>query len=75
VLFVNATHDAASNYQQATATAARLPGARLLTLDGSAHPASFVRSSCLIDHITSYLVNRELPHAGAVCRPDQQPFE
>jgi pimeloyl-ACP methyl ester carboxylesterase len=75
VLFVNATLDAASNYQQATATAARLPGARLLTLDGPAHPASFVRSSCLIDHITSYLVNRELPHAGAVCRPDQQPFE
>jgi pimeloyl-ACP methyl ester carboxylesterase len=75
VLFVNATLDAASNYEQATATAERLPGARLLTLDGSAHPASFVPSTCLTDHITSYLVDRNLPDAGAVCRSDQQPFE
>jgi pimeloyl-ACP methyl ester carboxylesterase len=75
VLFVNATLDAASNYQQATATAARLPGSRLLTLDGSAHPASFVSNACLTDHITSYLVDRTLPDVGAVCRPDQQPFE
>jgi pimeloyl-ACP methyl ester carboxylesterase len=74
VLFVNATLDAASNYEQAIATAERLPGARLLTLDGSAHPASFAASSCLTDRITSYLVNTELPAAGAVCRPDQQPF-
>jgi pimeloyl-ACP methyl ester carboxylesterase len=75
VLFVNATLDAASNYEQATGTAERLPGSRLLTLDGSAHPASFVSSSCLTDHITSYLVDRNLPDAGAVCRPDRQPFE
>jgi pimeloyl-ACP methyl ester carboxylesterase len=75
VLFVNATLDAASNYQQATATAERLPGSRLLTLDGSAHPASFVSNACLTAHITSYLVDQKLPDAGAVCRPDQQPFE
>ena len=75
VLFVNATLDAASNYEQATATAQRLPGSRLLTLEGSAHPASFVSSSCLTDRITRYLVNRELPTADAVCRPDRQPFE
>jgi len=75
VLFVNATLDAASNYEQAVATAKRLPGSRLLTLDGSAHPASFVPSACLTERITSYLVARKLPAAGAVCRSDQQPFE
>jgi len=74
-LFVNATLDAASNYEQATATAARLPGSRLLTLDGPGHPASFVPNSCLTAHITSYLVNQQLPDAGAVCAPEQQPFE
>jgi pimeloyl-ACP methyl ester carboxylesterase len=74
VLFVNATLDAASNYEQAVATSQRLPGSRLLTLDGSAHPASFVPNTCLTDHITSYLVNRVLPDAGAVCLPEQGPF-
>jgi pimeloyl-ACP methyl ester carboxylesterase len=74
VLFVNATLDAASNYEQAVATSERLPGSRLLTLDGSAHPASFVPNTCLTDHITSYLVDQVLPDAGAVCRPEQGPF-
>jgi pimeloyl-ACP methyl ester carboxylesterase len=75
VLLVNATLDAASNYQQATVTAQRLPGSRLLTLEGSAHPASFVSNACLTAHITSYLVDKQLPNAGAVCQPDQHPFE
>jgi hypothetical protein len=34
-----------------------------------------VPNACLTGHITSYLVQQELPDAGAVCRPDQQPFE
>jgi len=75
VLFVNATLDAASDYRQAATTAARLPGARLLTLAGSAHPATFVPNACLIAATTAYLVDLQLPEAGAVCHSDVQPFE
>ncbi len=75
VLFVNATFDAASNYDQARATSERLPGSRLLTVDGAAHPASFVPSACVSEAVTRYLVDQVLPEVGAVCSFDQQPFE
>jgi pimeloyl-ACP methyl ester carboxylesterase len=74
VLFVNATFDAASNYEQAATTAARLPGSRLLTVDGAGHPASFVPNTCLAGAVTRYLVNQALPEPGATCRPDDDPF-
>ena len=75
VLFVNAIFDAASNYDQALATSQRLPGSRLLTLEGAAHPSSFVPSTCVSETVTRYLVDQVLPAVGAVCHPDQQPFE
>ena len=74
VLFVNATFDAASNFQQATRTAARLPGSRLLTVEGAGHPASFIPNACLATAVTRYLAEQALPDRGATCRPDADPF-
>jgi pimeloyl-ACP methyl ester carboxylesterase len=74
VLFVNARFDAASPYDRAVNVASNLPGARLLTLEGAAHPASFVPDTCLTEAIGRYLVEQELPLKGAVCETDTPPF-
>jgi hypothetical protein len=74
LLFVNALFDAASNYRQAKATAAAVPGGRLLTVDGPGHPASFIPNACLSAKTSAYLLHTELPPPGAVCTPDAVPF-
>jgi pimeloyl-ACP methyl ester carboxylesterase len=74
VLFVNARFDAASPYDRAVDVASKVPGARLLTLEGAAHPASFVPDACLTEAIGRYLVEQQLPLTGAVCQPDIPPF-
>ena len=55
-------------------TAAALPGARLLTLDGPGHPASFVPNTCITGAIDAYLLDQQLPADGAVCPPEFDPF-
>ncbi|MCX5233205.1 alpha/beta hydrolase [Streptomyces sp. NBC_00233] len=74
LLFVNGTSDAASNYEQAVKTVAVVPGARLLTVNGPGHPASFIPNSCLSDAAERYLVSLRLPEKGTVCTPDLAPF-
>jgi pimeloyl-ACP methyl ester carboxylesterase len=74
LLFVSSRFDAASSYEHTQALVASIPGARLLTLEGAGHPASFVPDTCINDAITKYLVGQETPAAGTICQPDLRPF-
>jgi pimeloyl-ACP methyl ester carboxylesterase len=74
VLFVSSRFDAASSYEHTQALVASIPGARLLTLEGAGHPASFVADSCISQAVASYLIGQELPPTDAVCQPELQPF-
>ena len=74
LLFVASRFDAASSIAHTRTLVASIPGARLLTLDGAGHPASFVPDTCINDAIDSYLVDKQMPAAGAVCQPDFPPF-
>jgi pimeloyl-ACP methyl ester carboxylesterase len=74
VLFLNSRFDAASNYDEAQAAAAAMPGARMLTLDGPGHPASFVPNACISAAVTAYLVDGTLPSLGATCANEVLPF-
>jgi pimeloyl-ACP methyl ester carboxylesterase len=74
VLVVGTRFDPATPYQAARTVAARLPGARLLTLDGFGH-TSLAQSTCVDRYTAAYLIHGALPPAGATCRPDHQPFD
>ena len=74
VLFVNSRFDAANPYERAVANARRTPGARLLSVEGAGHPASFIPNECLADAVGRYLVEQQLPEPGAVCAADILPF-
>jgi pimeloyl-ACP methyl ester carboxylesterase len=74
MLFVNSRFDAASPYARAAAVAARTPGARLLTVEGAGHPASFIPNECVAAAVGAYLVDLTLPAAGAVCAAEITPF-
>jgi len=74
VLFVNLTHDAASNPAIAATTAARLPDSRLLLVDGVGHPSFVAPSGCRDAAVATYLVDFLLPAANITCPSDAQPF-
>ena len=74
MLFVNTRFDAASPLERAAEVAARTPGARLLTVEGAGHPASFIPNGCVGAAVTAYLVDRILPATGAVCAAELEPF-
>jgi pimeloyl-ACP methyl ester carboxylesterase len=74
MLFVNSRFDAASPYLRAVEVAGRVPNARLLTVEGAGHPASFIPNGCLSDAVGRYLIELRPPHPGAVCKPDFVPF-
>jgi pimeloyl-ACP methyl ester carboxylesterase len=75
LLFVNARFDAASSFEHTQAVVASIPGARLLTLEGAGHPASFVPDNCIASAVTAYVVDRQMPAEGASCQPEFRPFE
>ncbi|HEV7653977.1 MAG TPA: alpha/beta hydrolase [Mycobacteriales bacterium] len=74
VLVVGTRFDPATPYQAARTVAARLPGARLLTLDGYGH-TSLAQSACIDRYQAAYLIRGALPPRGATCEPDHQPFD
>jgi pimeloyl-ACP methyl ester carboxylesterase len=74
VLVVGTRFDPATRYQAAQATAARLPGAALLTLDGYGH-TSLGSSTCIDRFTAAYLIQGAVPPNGATCEPDHQPFD
>jgi len=74
VLVVGTRFDPATRYQAAQATAARMPGAALLTLNGYGH-TSLGSSTCIDRFTAAYLIRGVVPPKGATCQPDHQPFD
>ncbi len=71
ILVVGITGDHATHYEGAKELVEQLGNARLLTLEGTGHGASFMgRSSCADEAVAAYLVRGELPAEGAVCTDD-----
>jgi pimeloyl-ACP methyl ester carboxylesterase len=71
ILVMGITGDHATPYAGAQQLVDELGNARLLTLDGRGHIASFGgRSSCADAAAIAYLVDGELPPEGTVCTDD-----
>ena len=75
LLFIGNLRDPATRYQDAVSASARMPGARLLTIDGTGHTSLTQDSSCARRVIAAYLVRKELPRRGSVCSPDHGLFD
>lgn len=68
ILVIGITGDHATPYAGAQQLVDELGNARLLTLDGAGHIATFAnRSSCADAAATAYLLEGELPAEGTVC--------
>lgn len=71
VLVYGITGDHATPFEGAQRLVEELGNARLVTLDGNGHIATFQgRSSCADDIAKNYLLKRELPAEGTVCTDD-----
>ena len=71
ILVIGITGDHATPYEGAQQMVRELGNARLLTLEGHGHGASFAnRSTCADDFATDYLLTGELPPKDAVCTDD-----
>lgn len=71
ILVIGITGDHATPYAGAERLVSELGNARLLTLEGTGHGASFMnRSTCADDVATDYLLSGELPPKGTVCTDD-----
>ncbi|HEY3190632.1 MAG TPA: alpha/beta hydrolase [Solirubrobacteraceae bacterium] len=75
-LVVGTTFDPATPYADAKALVTTLGNARLLTLDGDGHGASYINGNgtCIDDAVTAYLVDQQLPGVGKVCDQAPQTF-
>jgi pimeloyl-ACP methyl ester carboxylesterase len=73
VLVVGNLWDPATNYDNAVATAALLPGSRLLSSDSWGHTA-YGTSACVTDAVDAYLLSVRLPEPGTLCVGNDQPF-
>lgn len=71
ILVIGITGDHATPYTGAEEMVRQLGNARLLTLDGNGHAASYTgRSQCIDAAATAYLVDGVLPDRGTVCTDD-----
>lgn len=71
ILVFGVTGDHATPYAGAKQMVEELGNARLITLEGSGHIASFSnRSTCADDAAVAYLLRGELPAEGTVCTDD-----
>ena len=71
ILVIGITGDHATPFEGAQQMVNELGNARLLTLDGTGHGASFMnRSTCADDFATAYLLTGELPPKDTVCTDD-----
>lgn len=73
ILVVGNFFDPATRYESAVSLTHLLASARLLTLDGWGHTATF-KSACIDNATTRYLVDGTLPPVGTICKPDMTPF-
>ncbi len=74
IMVVSTRFDPATPYEGAVATAARFPGARLLTVNGYGHTSSAMPSACVQRSVAYYLLTQKPPRKGAYCRQDETPF-
>ena len=71
ILVIGITGDHATPFEGAQQLVSELGNARLLTLEGTGHGASFVnRSGCADAYASAYLLEGELPPPDAVCTDD-----
>lgn len=71
ILVIGITGDHATPYPYAQELVQELGNARLLTLDGQGHAASYSdRSHCVDTAVTQYLLDGTLPSEGSVCTDD-----
>lgn len=71
ILVIGITGDHATPYEGAQEMVRELGNARLLTLEGRGHAASFGnRSTCTDDYATAYLLEGKLPPKDTVCTDD-----
>jgi pimeloyl-ACP methyl ester carboxylesterase len=75
ILLIGARYDAGTPFRNAQVAQRRLGNAVLLTLNGYGHPSYQVPSKCIDRARSRYLIDLITPPKGAVCQPDQTPFE
>jgi pimeloyl-ACP methyl ester carboxylesterase len=73
VLVVGNYFDGVTGYAGAVSASKALPNSRLLSYAGWGHTA-FGRSDCVVDHVTSYLLEGKLPPRNSVCPANPNPF-
>lgn len=66
VLVISSRHSAYAPYSHAQRIARNLPRGRLLTYEGDTHIV-FLSSECAKQRLSTYLIERKLPPAGASC--------
>lgn len=67
ILVVSTKHDPATPYQWGVRLADELASGHLLTWTGTNHTAYLSGSSCIDEHIDSYLLHGTVPSEGTVC--------
>jgi len=75
LLVGNSEGDPATPYEDAVSTTRRLADARLLTYQAWGHAAFLGASRCIDAAVERYLIAKQLPPRGKVCRPDRLPFD
>jgi pimeloyl-ACP methyl ester carboxylesterase len=67
VLVIGNLHDPATPYQGALDLARTLGNAQVLTWNGEGHTSYLHGSSCIDQHVDTYLVTGRLPPRGLTC--------
>jgi hypothetical protein len=75
MLIGNSEGDPATPYEDAVSTLRRLADARLLTYEAWGHTGFLAGSSCVDGLVERYLITKQLPRKGVVCRRDTLPFD
>jgi pimeloyl-ACP methyl ester carboxylesterase len=74
VLVASTRFDVLTPLQNAQTVANRIPGARLIVVDGVAHTTSNVTSACMDAVVSDYFVDGVLPPSGMTCPSEETYF-
>ncbi|MFC6018467.1 alpha/beta hydrolase [Plantactinospora solaniradicis] len=75
LLLINSRIDPATPHRWAVNVADQLGGrGRLVSYEGAGHGA-YLRTPCTVGHVDRYLIDRQLPPAGASCRAAAPPTQ
>ncbi|KAK6373770.1 hypothetical protein LTS17_008263 [Exophiala oligosperma] len=75
ILYVNGKHDPVTPLQNAYNASQSFHGSAVLPHSGYGHRLVTDPSACAARYIQAYFKNGALPEAGAMCAPDQGPWE